>query len=272
LFRKLPRLLVPAVVVGAVALAPGVASAGDDPPNPTDLVDQVQDAVTGGTVPAGGSDPATASGQSAEESPLPEPPEGLDPSALQPLFDALGLSPECTAAMQEDFQGVIDSIPATVQAIIDAIVDQLPTDGLSSPTEITDPESGATVLLAPAQGGEPPSFTAEDPPALPVVDALQKMFDDFQELCVPAPPAPGGNPPPPPGGHVSPGVAPPAPPPAAAPPAPQPVSYPGYAPTGGTPEESASPLPLAALGGLVLLSGAVAAGYRMSSSGARSRG
>ena len=58
------------------------------------------------------------------------------------------------------------------------------------------------------------------------------------------------------------------------PPAPSaaPVVYPGYAPTGGTSEDAAGPLPLAAMGGLVLLSGAGAAAYRVGNRGARSSG
>jgi hypothetical protein len=300
LLQKLSRLLVPVVVGGAVLLVPGVAIAGDDPPNPADLANQVQDAVTGGTGsggvptgglptggtdpagglptggtdPAGGTDPSGGTGSGTAEAPAPAPPDGLDPSALQPLFDALGISPECSAAMQEDFQGVIDSVPLTVQAIIDAIVSQLPAGGLPSPTEFSDPASGATVLMAPAEGGQPPTFTAEDPPSLPVVDALQKMFADFQALCVPAPPTEGASQPPTSPGPAlqPPAAAPPAPAPAPAPAAPQPVTYPGYAPTGGTPDVWTGPVPLAALAGVVLVSAAAAVGYRVSLRGTRSRG
>jgi hypothetical protein len=269
----------------------------------------MQDAVTGGTgsggvptglpadslpnggLPTGGSlpgftDPSGGTGLTAPsvaDVPM-SPPQGLDPSALQPLFDAMGVSPECSGAMQDDFQGVLDSIPLTVQSIIDSIISQLPGGGLTSPTQFTDPSSGATVLMTPAEGGQPPRFTAENPPSLPVVDALQKMFTDFQNLCAPTPPSQGGHE----GRHSDEGhesddqhssdgtsdvlAAPQAPAaaPAAAPA--QPATYPGYAPTGGTPDASADPLPLAALGGLVLLSGAAAAGYRMSSYGSRSRG
>jgi hypothetical protein len=51
-----------------------------------------------------------------------------------------------------------------------------------------------------------------------------------------------------------------------------PGSYLGYAPTGGTPDESPNPVPLAVLGGFALLAVLGAAGYRvMSIRGARSR-
>src|SRR6185312_8820585 len=105
-------------------------------------------------------------------------------------------------------------------------------------------------LVGALQSGDP-STLADELQNNDVGQALTGLATTLTEKCMPSPP-------PAPGSHTTP------PPPAAAPvaaPAAQPVSYPGYAPTGGTPEESSSPVPLAVLGGVVLLSGVGAAGY-----------
>ena len=275
--RSLSRGAVLVVAVAVVALLPGVAWAGDGsglPAPPTDQLGSVTGAagtLLGGTaggqnsapgVAAPNADPAQGAGtqQTTQSSPLPPPPSQLDPSQLQQLLAALGISQDCSAAVQKDLQQTIQDLPATVQAIIDAIVSQLPAGPLPNPTSLTDPQTGATVIMKSLGNGQPPTFTAPKPPDLPIAKDLQQLVDDLQKKCqpsLPTQPPSGGSPlPPPPQQPVSA----PQPPPA---PAAQPVSYPGYAPTGAPPVHSAGGVPLAALAGIVLLSAAGAASYRM---------
>jgi hypothetical protein len=263
-------VLVPAAVLGAVVLVPGVASA--EPTNPlAPVTDQLQDVVGGGSAtgatgegtpelpdtpvpcvtpgvppgctPADGGDPGT-------------PPGGLpDDSALRDQFIAalgqLGISADCVNGVFDGFENLLDALqnqdPAQLPGLLDDLVGAL-------------------------QSGDP-SALADELQNNDVGQALTGLATTLKEKCMPAPPAPGSHTTPPPPAAAQPVVpaAQPAAPPAAAPAA-QPVSYPGYAPTGGTPEESSSPVPLAVLGGVVLLSGAGAAGHRMSSRAARSRG
>jgi hypothetical protein len=274
-FRKPLRLLVPAAVLGAVVLVPGVAWAGDstgDDPLGT-VTAPLQDALGGGTAtgatgdgtpelpadtpipcvtpgvppgctPADGGEPAT-------------PPGGLpDDSALRDAFieglGKLGISADCVNGVFDGFENLLEALQNQDPEQLPALVDEL-----VSALQNQDPTAFADYL----QNND-------------VGQALQGLATTLQKECMPAPPTSEGshNPPPPPAAAqpVVPAAQPAAPPAAA--PAAQPVSYPGYAPTGGIPEESSSPVPLAVLGGVVLLSGVGAAGYRMSSRAARSRG
>ena len=271
-FRKPLRFLVPVAVLGAVVLVPGVAAADDGDPIGT-VTSQLQDALGGGTgtgatgadtpeLPAGAPIPCVTPGvppgcTPAEGGEPATPPGGLpDDSALRDQFIAalgqLGISADCV-------NGVFDGFENLLQALQNQDPQQLPA--------LLDDLVGAL------QSGDP-SALADELQNNDVGQALTGLATTLEEKCMPSPPpAPGSHATPPPPAAAQPVVpaAHPAAPPAAAPVA-QPVSYPGYAPTGGTPEESSSPVPLAVLGGVVLLSGVGAAGYRMSSRAARSRG
>jgi hypothetical protein len=266
-FRKPLRLLVPAVVLGAVVLVPGVASADGDDPIGT-VTTQLQDAAgqlggsgteTPGGTPTLPGNPVIPSGEEGDDGPTGgTPPAGglPDDSSLRDAFiqalGPLGISEDCV-------NGVFDGFENVITALQNSDPQQLP-DLLNQ-------------LVGALQSGDP-SAVADDLQNNDLGQALQDLATTLKEKCMPTPPPAGGshtNPPPPAAAQPVVPAAQPAPPAAAAPVA-QPVSYPGYAPTGGTPEESSSPVPLAVLGGVVLLSGVGAAGYRMSSRAARSRG
>jgi hypothetical protein len=254
-----------------------VASAsGTDPVDP---VGQVQSAVNSATGGDGATDPGSApsvpdlSGTGDQPGGFPglpglpgtpgtgdpsaggDPTSGLSPDALRALFiqalGPLGISADCVNGVFDGFENVVaalqNSNPQQLQDLLNQLVGALQNGG---------------------QGFDPSSLSDND-----VAKALQDLATTLQDTCMPAtPPAPGSHNTPPPAASqpVVPAAQPAAP--AAAAPVAQPASYPGYAPTGGTPDESSSPVPLAVLGGVVLLSGAAAAGYRMSTRGARSRG
>jgi hypothetical protein len=302
------RALVTAGLVAAVVLVPGVASAagdattppstdatgslipdtgGGDPvgavinglvngiPGTTGDTGTTGDAGTTGTTGTTGSIDTTGttggSGTTAGDLPA------LDPSALQPLFDALGIPADCAPTITADFEGLIADIPATVQGLLAELLGQLggglPTGGLPDVAQVTDPTAGGTVIMQLVGAGHAPDVSSPDPVELPVVTDLQGLFADFLDTCVPSAPA---VPTLPAGGSQTPsGTVPVASPADAAPvaaPVQQPATYLGYAPTGGTPAESPNPVPLAVLGGFALVSVLGAAGYRMMSTrGARSR-
>ena len=271
-------------LLAAVFLVPGIARA--DTPIPTlptppggDPVGSLVGGLTGNPPPTTPADPsvqqqasqsdATTSG---EQSGLPAQPS-LDASQLAALFQALGIPAGCSTAVQQDLEQLIGDIPTTIQQIVDEIISQLPTGGgvPSSPLTLTDPQSGATILMQelPASGGAPaPTFSSPDPTELPVVKDLQQLVTDLQQKCAPTPPSSTPSVPAPP-----PGVGQQAPPPQAVS-QPQPVSYPGYAPTGSIATEAAAAhhggVPLSALAGvLVLVSGAAVTATRLRTRAAR---
>lgn len=265
------------VVLAVVALLPGVAWAGTDPVLPASPADPVGSVtgtvggVVGGIVPGQAGAPGAAAPnaapapgaatQQAGTGPSLPPPPPLDASQLQQLLAALGISKECSTAVQKDIEQTIADLPATVQAIIDAIVSQLPPGPppIGSIT-LSDPQSGASVIMHILGSGQPSTFTPPAPPDLPIAKDLQQLVTDLQTKCQPSPPTtpPAADTPAPPPQEQPVSSTQPAP----APPA-QPVSYPGYAPTGAPPAHSSDGLPLAALAGIVLLSAAGAASYRM---------
>jgi hypothetical protein len=256
-------LLVPAAVVGAVVLAPGVASASDDDPVGSGT-SQLQDAVSqlgGSGTPTPGAptlpdNPVVPQPEGADDGSTPSLPSPPDDSALRDAFlqalAPLGVSADCGNGVFDGFENVLTALqnsdPQQIPDLLDHLVGALQNGG---------------------QGFDPSSLSDND-----VATSLQDLATTLQEKCMPAPPTAAGSHNTPPPAAASPVAAPAAQPApaAAAAPAAQPVSYPGYAPTGGTPEESASPVPLAVLGGVVLLSGVAAAGYRVGTRAARSRG
>jgi hypothetical protein len=275
--RSLARGAALAVAL-VVAVLPGVAWAGDGsglPTPPTDPLGSVAGSVgsvLGGSTPGGqasgpgaaapNADPAPNAGTQQTSPSLPAPPSPLDPSQLQQLLAALGISEDCSAAVQKDLQNLIADLPASVQAIIDAIVSQLPSGPLPNPVQLTDPQSGATVIMKSLGNGQPPTFTAPKPPDLPIAKDLQQLVDDLQNKCKPSlpsnPPSGGSQLPPPQQQQPISAPQPQAPAPAA-----QPVSYPGYAPTGAPPVDPSDDVPLAVLAAIALLSAAGALSYRM---------
>ena len=242
--RSLVRAAVVAVAL-VVGLLPGVAWAGDGsglPTAPSDPVGSVTGAlgtVLGGTTGGQGSAPGAAApnaapapgaaAQQADTGPSLPPPPPLDASQLDQLLAALGISKECSTAVQADLQKAIADLPATVQDIIQEIISQLPPPPVPIPIPITvtDPTTLSSVTMQQQGAGQAPTFSSPNPSELPTLKDLQQLVDDLQNKCQPKPPPAPGSPPPPQQQPVSaPQPEAPAPPPA------QPVSYPGYAPTG----------------------------------------
>lgn len=266
--RSLGLLVVPAVLAASVVLVPGIASAetGADPgagSDPGAVVQGALDGVLSGGQAAGGPDgdatpPLPADGLPPLAPPdlglpgddgTPDPSTSLTPAELRQLFiqalAPLGITEDCVNGVFDGFEDVIA-----------ALTEQGP----------EDLENLLTLLVGGLE--DPEGF---DPSALSdsaLAEALQGLAETLQEECMPAPP--GGNEPPVSPGENTPPTQSPAPVVVATPVA-APVTYPGYAPTGSAPED-VDLLPLAALGGVVLLSAVGAAGYRVSSRGARSRG
>ena len=276
LFRKPLRLLLPVVVLGAVVLVPGVALADGDANPAEGLLSQVPTTTDGltGTGTTGDATPVLPA-----DTPVPcitpglppgctpvggggtTPPPQLDPEQLRALLlqvgTGAGFSEDCVNGVFNDFLDIIDAV-ATGQDDLQQLLTDL----------VTAVQSGGS-------GFDQNTLTQSR-----LARALQNLADTLQAKCKPG--APGGTTTPPAGGaHYTPPSSPaytaPAAattsttPPAAAPVA-QPAGYLGYAPTGGDPEGDTNPVPLAAMGGVVLLSAVGATGCRLWTRGARSRG
>jgi hypothetical protein len=265
-------------VAAAVLALPGVAHAAPAPdpggvltpgslPGPAgDLVDQLTDQTQQGGGSTSADSPAPqqqASPQDTTTQGTPAPPSL--PPQLQQALDQLqkkSPNPECSAAIQADLTKLLTDIPTLITAIVDDLLGQL-TSG--SPPDPQDLLGQLQDLLGQLQGQSATAADASPTPDPTVILAdLQQLVTDLTTKCLPAPPtvpSPPGNPPPP-------GNAPPPPAQGVSRPQPvQPVSYPGYAPTGSiattalrpaSDQRPPDPVPLSALGG-VLLGGAAAA-------------
>jgi hypothetical protein len=271
------RRLVVCGVSAALLIVPGVASAGDTlpPANPlTAVTEQVEgvtqdtaDALTGGqrTAAVPEIEPGTETGsrtETADGATTPAVPS-LDATQLQPLLTALHVSPDCAPAIAADLQAILASIPATLEQLIATIGGQLTTP----PTDLGQAAESLTTALTQLADGEGGDDVA--PTGLPLVPALQKLGQDFLDLCLPQT-APGAAAPSPTG--TAPAVATsPAPAPAAAPAAAAPVAYLGYAPTGAPAEDPGDGRPLALLGGVLLLAGGAVGSWMRSRRAASSR-
>jgi hypothetical protein len=263
-----------------LALAPGVASAEDDPALPpppegvTDLLEEVPGVGQGAEDPEG-EDPE-GGGSEAEELPLetPEPPPFAIPpelvAAFQQFADQAGISEECVTGVTEALELIgngIAGLPAELQEIATDLVAALQESaGAMDPAPLQDFLTG----LIPAPDPEDPTA----PPALPIGEdiaaGLQQLAETLaSEACRPALPTPPTSAPP----TQNPPQTPPAaytPPQTPAAPAPQapaaPTVYPGYAPTGA---EAADPAPSPVAMGLalaVLAGGAAWTGRRWGAS------
>ncbi|MGY1615247.1 hypothetical protein ACI797_00725 [Geodermatophilus sp. SYSU D00691] len=264
--RKPLRVLVPAVLAAAVVLVPGAAAADEGNGDPLGgITGPLRDALggggTGGTGSAPGGQlpgpedvpqlPLPGTGSEDEAPALPEPPAELGPEQLAELLAPLGISEECVTGVYEDFEAIGEALAGGGEDLLNLL----------------------TQLVGALQNGGaglgPEALTEND-----LATALQDLVTTLQEQCAPA--HGGGTPPPADGGHSAPPAAKPheqAPAaPVAAPVAAAPVSYLGYAPTGGTGDEAERGGPLAALAGIVLLSGLGAAGYRVGTRGSGARG
>lgn len=197
---------------------------------------------------------------------------GADPAApAAPSFSPPGgFSPECQAHVQADLTKAIQDVPATIQAIVNAIMSGLGRPPSPPTISITDPVSNVTYIIQFLSSSQPPTISS-NPPDLPTLDDLQKLAADMQQFCSPQQPTASGQSTAP---QSSAPVAAPAAATTSAPPAPTTAAvaaaYPGYAPTGGRPSGSG---PLAVVGaGLLLVGGAGSTAYRLHRHAARHRG
>lgn len=249
-------------LTAAVLAVPATASAapGETPPDPLGgVVTTLEEALTGqgggatppappgaGALPLPGApgepvEPAAeapAEEGPAEEGPVPPPPPELV-AGLQAALTPLGVPAHCV-------EGVADG----VRHLVNGVLSQEPVEA------VEDLVAGLRGALTGLASGQPP---APDPAVLggeEVAADIEALLAAFQ-ACLPALPEPEAPAP-------APAVPAPAPvaAPVAAPAAEHPVRYLGYAPTGGTGAagtDDAGTVPLALLGGGLLVAGAAGA-------------
>lgn len=267
---------VAATVIGLPGIAnadplsdPGSVVAPGSVPDPVGgVIDQVtgQSSQSNGSTSSDSSAPQQqAATQDSTTSGTPAPPT-LPPQLQQLLAQLQSQSPNpaCSAAIQADLTKLATDIPAFLTSVVDYIKGQLTSGSPPTPQQILDQLQG---LLGQLQGQQPAGAAASSPPPDPtVIQAdLQQLVTDLTTKCLtaPTPPSSSSNPPPsnpqPPAQGVS------EPQPA------QPVSYPGYAPTGSiattalrpaSDQRSSDPVPLSALAAVLLVSSATAVGVR----------
>lgn len=268
---RIARTVLVAAVTATAVLVAATAWA-DGPPAPVDPVTTVEGATgaltqSGATTETGGSSTAATTTSSTPPAPAAElaaSPPPIDLSQLDALLAQAGISTECSTSVQADIEQALADIPATAEQLLQEILDQLGNPGLpTSPLALTDPQNGTKVLMKGLAQGDTtlPVLSSPDPAELLLVKDIQQLLTDLLTKCLPAPPTV---------------PAPPTttPPPAAAPPAAQPVTYLGYAPTGGTGPAPAGggSAPLASLGvGLLLTGSAGVVWYRVRSRAARAQ-
>jgi hypothetical protein len=300
------RVLVSAVLAVALGLLPGVARAEDGGGLGSDSLGGLTggltgeggggaaDAVTGavgglldggsgagagsgtgsGTGSGSGSQTGTGSGPSAPVTVPDAPPELQE--LLKQLAGALQISPDCVDGVLEGVQvliGDLTELPQDVQDLLPQLATALQEggDGLGKTIPLGSLRPGGGKLTLPAldpSSSGTGTIAIASPDKLTdssLADDLQALLMTFQYDCLPqqepaTPPSDGGD------SDPTTPVSGDAPTPA------QSVSYPGYAPTGAGPVVPAGGVPLAALGGIVLLSGVGAGGYRMYSRAVRAHG
>lgn len=265
------RAVLVAAVTATAVLVPATAWAADGPTDPGGVVTTVQSGAADllGTEQSSSDSSSSESSTSADQTTTSSssaatptvPP--LDLSQLNALLAQAGITTECSTSVEADIQQLVADIPATADALLQEILDQLG-GGTGLPIPLTDPASGKQVLMTLVQDGPTaiPELTSPDPAELPLLTGLQQLITDLLTTCIPAPPTTL-----------------PTPTTSAAPvtteaPQTQPVSYLGYAPTGGSGPDGGSGSPaLAVLGGGLLLAGAAGATwYRVRSRAARAQG
>ncbi len=266
------RVLLAGGLAVGLLLVPGTAVAADDDPPAGPLGELsalVDDALGGATgtpaAPDGSAGPAAAGegdrGGEGEEGGTP----GLDPAQLEAAVA------EVTAALPLP-EGCADGVQAALERLVTDLT-ELDPGQLADPQTLEDLLSRLEEGLTGLQAGEPPALAELDPAEFGLPDlagAVEELVAAL-EVCLTPPetdeePPPAGDDPVPPAAEPPAGEGPDA--------MPQPVSYPGYAPTGATATaESPGSGALAALGvALLLLGGAGAAGSLMRSRAARGEG
>lgn len=259
-------MLVASGLTAALVVVPGIASAAPDgPENPlagvTDALTGTENPLATGT--GGDADTGTEGTPGAAE----DAPPFEVPDELKDAFRQAGFSEACV----EGVSGGVEQLGAGLAGLADfeAFAAELQAQ-LAALGEL-DPASlpGALEDLLTGLAEAPPG------PSEDIVGGLEAILAALEE-CVPAPPG-GETPTPTPTPTTPPAAVPSHQPPAHTPmgqaPQAQPVAYLGYAPTGAdAPSAADSTVPLTALaGGLVLLTGAGAAGYGMRRRAVRTR-
>jgi len=271
--------LLVAGLAAAGVLVPSAARADDGNPL-APVTDPVQSVVGGVTGQTGGGGGTSGASQPGTQNQTQQDPAGtvvpgagstptlppLDLSQLNALLTQLGISQKCSTAVEKDLTQTVSDIPATAEQLVQEIVGQLQSGGGDLQAVLQDPQNGQQVLMKLVQEGQAtvPELTSTSPDELALVQDLQQLLTDLLTTCQPAPPTTA---------PASPASQAPAAP--AAPVAAQPVSYPGYAPTGGTGPADDGPAPavLAGMGAVLLLAGgAGTVRYRVRSREARQKG
>jgi hypothetical protein len=276
--RRGRRALVASGMAAALVAVPGVAF-GDEPA-PVDPVTSLLDEVTG-QVPTGDQpadnplDPITGpiTGEPDDTEPDVTAPEGDEnpppfevPAELEALFAQAGFSAECidgvTAGLEQFGAGLaalfeFEEYAAELEAFLTSLAEADPAE---APMLVEELLTG----FVPIEGEEGPSAD--------IVGGLELVLASL-ESCVPTPPAGEEPEEPAPAAPVGGGTPQqPAPAPHVEQPVAQPVSYPGYAPTGAdTARADDVSVPLTALGGGLVLVAAGAAGYGMRGRAVRTR-
>lgn len=273
-------------VAATLVALPGVAHAEGSGSSPTDplgtVTDQLGNLPTDPSQLGSGQDAGSGTGtadnsssstsSSAADLPAP-PPSPL--AQIQAALEQAGVSAKCADSVQNDLMQLQTDIPGSVQAIIDALTSA--GQGGSPPSAADITKALQDLLNGKLPSGSTSSDTtsaADTPSTSPtaVADDLQKLVTDFVTNCIPAPPSGLPSTPTSPSSSSTQqeqAQTQPQTQPAATTTAAQPVSYPGYAATGGiatvTPasdERPSDPVPLSVLGGVLLVSTATAVGVR----------
>ncbi|MGY1988115.1 hypothetical protein ACI792_18005 [Blastococcus sp. SYSU DS0669] len=251
------RALVASGLAAALVAVPGLARA-DEPADPLQPVTDILEGVVGdGSVPVVPEAPGLP-GAPAEEGAEPGDDDGepdVDPvpavavpaeleAALQQLAAALGLPESCVTGIVDSVELVAEGLVAVPVELVDVVAD------LRDALEGVAGGGGLEGLLGlgeELQGALDPALVSDSA----VVEGLQLLAETLP-TCVPALPAEEEPPAP------SPDPAPAVPAPVEHPVA-QPVTYPGYAPTGAEQEDDGVPRALGALA-LAVVAGAGSAG------------
>ena len=261
------RALVASGMAAALVAVPGIALADDSAVNdpaqdPGVVVEELVEEIPV-PLPATGTG-GTGTGEESDEDEGPTPPVEV-PAELEALFEQAGFSAECidgvTAGLERFGAGLaalfeFEEYAAELEAFLTALSGADPAE---APLIIEDFLTG----FVPAEG--------EAGPSADIIGGLELILASL-ESCVPTPPAEEEPPVVAPVGGGTPQAPAPAPAPAVHQPVAQPVAYPGYAPTGAdTARADDASVPLAALGGGLVLVAAGAAGYGMRGRAVRTR-
>jgi hypothetical protein len=270
------RALVASSMAAALIAVPGIAMAEETSEVPANPVTEALDEATADTpledlpitIPGGGTGTDDTGTDEEEVDPTtpPEAPPFEVPAELEALFAQAGFSAECI----DGVTGGLEQLGAGLAALFEFEEYAAELEGFLTALSEAGPAGAPAIVedfltgFVPAEGEAGPS---ED-----IIGGLELILTSL-ESCVPTPPA-GEEPEEPapvaPVGGGTPQA--PAPAPEVHQPVAQPVSYPGYAPTGAdTARADDVSVPLTALGGGLVLVAAGAAGYGMRGRAVRTR-